>query len=466
MRLEKGQHGRNGLPMVQKSTIAAIRFGYGFRPGEATVGTADALLAGVAGKDAVQAQFRIASTKTRAELIAERRAATAKARKGEAGGERAKKRADGKVRNQTMNDVKTTFQRAIASRTGFRERLVAFWTDHFTVAANGPVLSALVPDLVENAIRPHVGGRFGDMLEAVTLHPAMLIYLNQVQSAGPNSVAGKRRGKGLNENLAREVLELHTLGVGAGYTQDDVRQLAELLTGLSVDKSGFTFRSRIAEPGAEVVLGKRYGGGEASLGDIRAVLADIAVHPDTARHLARKLIVHFVGGEVPEDWVEAIAKVYQASGGDLMATYGALLEEPRAWAEPFNNVKRPFDFMISALRAAQAPASVLDDLKGRELRQGLMEPLMAMGQPLFRPNGPDGWAEAPEAWITPATLAARLQWSGAMADRFLTDVDPRGFLDGALADAASPFLKFAVAGSESRAEGVALALASPEFNRR
>ncbi len=452
--------------MVQKSTIAAIRFGYGFRPGEATVGTADALLAGVAGKDAVQAQFRIASTKTRAELIAERRAATAKARKGEAGGERAKKRADGKVRNQTMNDVKTTFQRAIASRTGFRERLVAFWTDHFTVAANGPVLSALVPDLVENAIRPHVGGRFGDMLEAVTLHPAMLIYLNQVQSAGPNSVAGKRRGKGLNENLAREVLELHTLGVGAGYTQDDVRQLAELLTGLSVDKSGFTFRSRIAEPGAEVVLGKRYGGGEASLGDIRAVLADIAVHPDTARHLARKLIVHFVGGEVPEDWVEAIAKVYQASGGDLMATYGALLEEPRAWAEPFNNVKRPFDFMISALRAAQAPASVLDDLKGRELRQGLMEPLMAMGQPLFRPNGPDGWAEAPEAWITPATLAARLQWSGAMADRFLTDVDPRGFLDGALADAASPFLKFAVAGSESRAEGVALALASPEFNRR
>ncbi len=199
--------------------------------------------------------------------------------------------------------MRTTFQRAIASRTGFRERLVAFWTDHFTVAANGPVLSALVPDLVENAIRPHVGGRFGDMLEAVTLHPAMLIYLNQVQSAGPNSVAGKRRGKGLNENLAREVLELHTLGVGAGYTQDDVRQLAELLTGLSVDKSGFTFRSRIAEPGAEVVLGKRYGGGEASLGDIRAVLADIAVHPDTARHLARKLIVHFVGGEVPEDWV-------------------------------------------------------------------------------------------------------------------------------------------------------------------
>ena len=452
--------------MVRRSTIAAIRYGYGLRPGDTPGANVNALLSGIGKVDGAERAFPIAPFETRAALTAKRRAARKAARDGKSGGRAAKKRVDRELRALMIADIRTILQRALESRTGLRERLAAFWTDHFTVAAIGPVLPALVPDLIENAIRPHVAGNFGDMLVAVSTHPAMLIYLNQVQSVGPSSRAGKRRGRGLNENLAREILELHTLGVGGAYGQYDVRQLAELLTGLSVDKSGFVFRKAIVEPGAETVLGKHYGGGHPSLGDIRYALHDIARHPDTARHLARKLITHFVGGTPPDDWVEKMAFAYRKSDGDLTALYQALLDDDRAWDMPFRKAKLPFEFVISALRAAGVTGEALNALSPRDIRNDLMEPLAAMGQPLFRPGGPDGWPEAPESWITPATLAARLRWSGELVDDLLKDSDPREFLDAALGDAASDLLKFAVAGSESRAEGAALVLVSPDFNRR
>ncbi|MGI9389988.1 MAG: DUF1800 family protein, partial [Boseongicola sp.] len=264
----------------------------------------------------------------------------------------------------------------------------------------------------------------------------------------------------------REVLELHTLGVSSAYTQEDVTQLAKLLTGLTADKSGFVFRRGISEPGAETVLGKRYGGGKSNLCDIHQALQDIAIHPDTARHLSRKLITHFVGGQPPDDWVERMAFAYLDTGGDLMALYETLLADDRAWDMPLRKAKLPFEFVVSALRAAGVTGEGLNSLGPKDIRNDLMEPLAAMGQPLFRPGGPDGWPEAPESWITPATLAARLRWSGNLVDDLLKDTDPREFLDIALGDAASDLLKFAVAGSESRAEGTALVLASPDFNRR
>ncbi|MGI9390929.1 MAG: DUF1800 family protein, partial [Boseongicola sp.] len=265
--------------MVRRNTIAAIRYGYGLRPGEIQSSNLKTLRDGIGRIDDAERRFPVILLESRATLMVERREAQKAAKDGNSDSEAAKKQAVRKVRMQAAADIKVTFQRAIESRAGFRQRLIAFWTDHFTVAANSPTLSVLVPDLIENAIRPDVAGKFGDMLVAVTTHPAMLIYLNQVQSVGPSSRAGKRRGRGLNENLAREVLELHTLGVSSAYTQEDVTQLAKLLTGLSADKSGFVFRKGISEPGAETVLGKRYGGGKPNLYDIHQALQDIAIHP-------------------------------------------------------------------------------------------------------------------------------------------------------------------------------------------
>ena len=326
-------------------------------------------------------------------------------------------------------------------------------------------LVALLPDMIETAIRPHLAGRFADMLSAVATHPAMLIYLDQAQSVGPTSLAGRIRGRGLNENLAREILELHTLGVGAAYTQADVRSFAELLTGLSVDEQGFRFRPGIAEPGPITVLGRSYGGGRKRLEDILAALEDLAAHPDTARHLARKLVVHFIGGVPDRDHVGAVAEAY-ASRGLLADAYAALLDHPAAWAGPLNKAKPPFDFIVSALRALGMRGRQVRDLNRREFRRGLIGPMMLMGQRPFAPPGPDGWPEAPEAWITAAGLAARIRWARAIADRPEAAREPVSFLETALGDAADPVLRSAVAGAETRAEGVALVLASPAFNRR
>ncbi|CAN0602203.1 unnamed protein product, partial [Ectocarpus sp. 12 AP-2014] len=222
-----------------------------------------------------------------------------------------------RLARNSMADMRAILQHAVTG-PGFGERLVQFWGDHFTVAANGPILRVLAPDVVDNAVRPNISGRFSDMLRAVTLHPGMLVYLNQVQSFGPNSKAGKRTGKGLNENLAREILELHTLGVGAGYAQKDVRSFANLLTGLSADKGGFKFRNGLVEPGQHTVLGRVYDG---KLPGIEKALEDIAMHPDTARHLAVKLVTHFIGGTPDPEHVDHMAQAYLASNGDLLKIY-------------------------------------------------------------------------------------------------------------------------------------------------
>ncbi len=294
----------------------------------------------------------------------------------------------------------------------------------------------------------------------------MLVYLDQNSSIGPNSMAGLDRGQGLNENLAREILELHTLGVGSGYGQADVTEFAELLTGIRLTKDGMRFMPRFAEPGAEMVLGVLYGSKNGSLAAVDAALRDIALRPETARHLAHKLAVHFVQDTPDEDLVEHITQAYLASDGDLRTTYGAFLEHPGAWVEALRKVKQPRDYVVSSLRAFGFEADFLRGLDRKEIRSGILNPLSSMGQTPNRPSGPDGWPEEAAAWITPATLSARIEWAMELARRFGQDLDPRVFLEGALGDAASENTSFLVAGSEAKWEGVALALASPEFNRR
>nr|WP_244868087.1 DUF1800 domain-containing protein [Vannielia litorea] len=364
-----------------------------------------------------------------------------------------------------------TLARALEAPHPLRERLTRFWADHFTVKGKGVARKA-VQRFVEDAIRPHVTGSFAAMLKAAVTHPLMLLYLDQNGSVGPGSNYAARqaeRGKtrGLNENLAREVLELHTMGVGGRYTQEDVRQFAELLTGLTMNlRQGMVFRPRRAEPGEEEVLGKVYGGRKARLEHVHAVLDDIAVHPDTADHIARKLAVHFVSDTPPEGLVAALRARFEETGGDLGAVTEALLEHPEAWG-PLAKTKQPYDFLASACRALGVEGRQLTGLGFRKMMLYFLRPMQAMGQPWEQPLGPDGWAEDGAHWLTPQGLAGRINWAMSVSRvEGLSLPDPRRFVVTALGRQASERLAFAARAAEREAEGVGIILASPDFQRR
>ena len=353
---------------------------------------------------------------------------------------------------------------------GLRERLVGFWADHFTAQGKAGLLRWSATPYVEEAIRPHVTGRFADLLVAATTSPLMLHYLDQYRSYGPNSRRAAQQGgrNGLNENLAREVLELHTLGVGAPYDQRDVTALALLFTGLSYQpEQGFVFRKPMAEPGLHQVLGVSYGGDQARLQDIVAALHDLARHPATARHVAQKLAVHFVADAPPEDLVAHLAARFLATDGDLMQVTAALLDHPAAWTPELHNVKPPFDFLSSVARALALPEDRFDRQNERGLARLLRVPLQEMGQPWESPPGPDGWPEEDTHWITPQGLAARLRWAITWPAMVLPDLpDPRDFVTVALGDRVPEPVRFAAMAAENRAEGLGLILASPAFQRR
>lgn len=362
-------------------------------------------------------------------------------------------------------DMMRILARIVRNPRGFRERLFAFWLDHFTVSPTRTNDTFMLAAYFEDAIRPHISGRFADMLKAVVTHPSMLIYLDQSISTGPNSLAGQRRDRGLNENLAREVLELHTLGVDGPYSQEDVRQFAELLTGLTIRQEGVRFAPNRAEPGAETVLGQSYGGDPAKLADIFKFLDNLAVMPATAQHLAQKLAVHFIGPTPPADLVADMAAEYVASGGQLTAFYEVLTTHPAALSAVFPNVRPPFEYVATVLRALDFDWELIANADVRETNT-LGRELTAMGQRPFRPSGPDGWPEAAENWITPPQLAARIAWAGKVASTYAKERDPRALLDAVLGDTAPPALSFAVSGAETKWEGVALLLVSPSLMRR
>ncbi|MEM9582835.1 MAG: DUF1800 domain-containing protein [Pseudomonadota bacterium] len=370
------------------------------------------------------------------------------------------------VRSQ-ISDAKQMFARSIITEAPFRERLVRFWGDHFTVVGTNAMMRNAVPHYLEEAIRPHVAGRFADMLKAVVTHPMMLLYLDQSSSFGPNSPAARGR-RGLNENFARELLELHILGVGHSYAQADVHEMAKLLTGLTANAAqGFSFRPNRAEPGAEIILGRSYGGESANLADIFEALENLALHPTTANHLARKLAVHFTSDTPDPAMVDAMAGAYRDADGALMPMYNAMLNHRFSWESFGQKVKQPIDFVTSAFRALSLPTRSVERLKLNKLRSYVAGPLSAMGQPLFQPDGPDGWPEAAEDWITPQGLAARLQWSMAAPSAFYRGLpDPRGFAESALADLADDRVRFVARSAETRREGIGLILSSPAFQRR
>jgi len=453
--------------------IAEIRFGMGLSPRIAPPVSQDAMLARLRGPDDAAARFVIPlwadtypSPRDYRDLAQVRRAARGTDREAEVLDQQRAMRAAG--RDMWGATFAAHLARAATTSDGMRERLTRFWADHFTVRAVTGVTRHLVSPYVEEAIRPHVMGRFSDMLRAVTTHPMMLVYLDQHLSMGPNSRTALRRNRGLNENLARELLELHTLGVGASYTQTDVRELAELLTGLSYSpKNGFAFLRNIAEPGPEVVLGKTYGGDVPRLDDILTALDDLAMHPDTARHIGRKLAVHFVADDPPVGLVDDLAAVFAETGGDLDAVVAVLLRHPAAWDATRAKVKPPFGFVASAVRALDIDADALAAMSFNEGRAAFGRHLAVMGQPWEEPVGPDGWPEDGPSWITPQGMAGRITWSMIIPQRLRDDLpDPRAFVVTALGPEADPAVVFAAGAAEDRAAGVGLVLASAAFQRR
>jgi len=340
------------------------------------------------------------------------------------------------------------------------ERLVAFWSNHFTVSIQRMVVLPLAGAFEREAIRPHVRGCFRDMLLAVARHPAMLLYLDQAQSAGPGSMAALRRGRGINENLAREVLELHTLGVEGGYSQDDVAAFARILTGWSIAREGepapgsFLFRARAHEPGEKVLLGRRIA--EAGEDEAIAALDMLARHPSTARHVATRMAAHFVADDPPPALVGALARTFMESDGDLAALAATLLRHEASWSSPQAKLKTPNEFVVSALRAA---GIVPED-------QRIVGALRILGQMPFAAPSPAGWPDRAEHWIGPEAIMRRATWAMALAARIAEAQRPEAFIERALGEATGAATRLWMPRAASASDAIALILASPEFQRR
>ncbi len=356
------------------------------------------------------------------------------------------------------------FQKQAQAEAGYVERLVAFWSNHFAVSvAKGQILRAAAGSFEREAIRPHVLGRFADMLRAVEQHPAMLFYLDNQRSMGPNSRAGRNRGKGLNENLARETLELHTLGVDGGYTQADVTSLARIITGWTFagrfgrigEPGSFVFLPNWHEPGAQTLLCNSYP--QQGLAQGEAALTELARHPATAKHVATKLVRHFVADEPPPPLVERIARVFCDTDGDLAEVSLALLRDDDAWRSPLMKIRAPSEFLIATARATgftpPAPQPILGALK-------------AMGMVLWGPPGPNGFPDTAAAWASPEAMKIRLDVSWRAAQRIKDEVEPLAVLDAVAGGAASRETREAMARAESRQQALAILFMSPEFQRR
>lgn len=355
-------------------------------------------------------------------------------------------------------------QRATMTESGFVERLVAFWSNHFCISANKGELARIWSGAFEReAIRPHVLGRFSDMVLAVEQHPAMIFFLDNQQSIGPQSRAGQNRKRGLNENLAREIMELHTLGVHGGYTQDDVTSLARIITGWTFagreGKIGvpgtFVFNANAHEPGPQKLLGKVYEDTGVAQGG--AALADIVRRPATAKFIATKFVRHFVADDPPPALVAKLEATFRKTDGDLRAMTLALVDADEAWHAPMTKIRMPYEYLIATGRMmGQIPGDPQRYLGG----------LNVLGQPLWTPAGPNGFADTNAAWAAPEGLKLRLDIASQISSRIGDTLDPRALLDVVAGEAASAETRQTVERAESKQQAFALLLMSPEFQRR
>ncbi|MDJ0641477.1 MAG: DUF1800 domain-containing protein [Erythrobacter sp.] len=375
-------------------------------------------------------------------------------------------------RGAFREDVALRTRIAVNSDAPMIERLVHFWSNHFSVSIGKVGTMHQVGNHEFTAIRPHVLGTFGDMLKAATLHPAMLLYLDQFRSTGPNSQFIRRRRnsargpRGLNENLAREILELHTIGVDGGYSQSDVTEFARALTGWTIaglpmterfsdpQPGGAVFIRVAHEPGLRTIMGRSYrdNGPQQAM----AILDDLAAHPSTARFIAKKLARHFAGDEPPQSLVANLERDFLRSGGDLASLTRTLIEAPEVWnAEPAK-FRQPFEWLVSVMRFAG-----IDNLGSRRIVGALNE----IGQVPWRAPSPAGYDDLSGSWAGPDALFRRVE----LAERIARNVPSDDILNraetafpGSLSDNTRTWLSRA----ESNAQALGLLLVAPEMMRR
>lgn len=479
--------------MTLPSIIAANRFGLGARPGELAAIDGDPrgwLLQQIAGTRPLpqevaalpssakvfQTSVQVLQQQRPPAGTSRRRSQQKRAAEGEEkdGDDRVKRMENGRGQVVTMyqEQVAARYRVAMRSEEPFRERLVHFWTNHFAVSADKLQILGLAGTLENEAVRPHLGGRFVDLLLAVEAHPAMVLYLDNQASIGPNSPLAQRAARrtqgerklDINENLAREILELHTLGVNGGYTQADVTTFARALTGWSIagvrggepERAGqFVFRELAHEPGAKQILGKSYK--EEGVAQPRVVLRDLAVHPATARHVATKLARHFIGDEPPQTAVSRLEKVFLDTEGDLPSLHRALVESPEAWDRTVTKFKTPHDFVVSTFR-------MLDFVPS--LPQQIFAPFQLLGQRPYAPGSPAGWPDTAGQWDGPDALLKRIEWASVIGERIGSKVQPLEVGVQALGAALAERTRTAISRAESSAQAMVLLLASPEFQRR
>ncbi len=369
-----------------------------------------------------------------------------------------------KHRKVYRNEAAARIFAQITARASFYERLVAFWGNHFTVSVLKPRVLGLAGAFEREAIRPHVTGRFYDLLVAVYRHQAMLIYLDNIMSIGPRSILGRRRRRGLNENLAREVLELHTLGVDGGYSQGDVVSLAKILTGWTIERNEnherfgrFNFRERWHEPGPKLFLGRRIS--EAGEDEGKRALRLIATHPSTARHIAFKLARHFVADDPPKPVVDRLAAVFLDTGGDLQQVADTLVDLPDAWEVPFAKFKTPNEYVVSVLR-------LIGYEPGYATAGELFQAITHMGQKPFAAPSPAGWPDIGAFWASPESVLRRIEWANVVAQKSRGSIDPLRIADEGFGELLSGATLAAVERAPTAEDGLALLLASPEAMRR
>jgi len=453
------------------ASIATTRFGLGARPGEIAKALDDP-------KGYLAAQVRLAGadpTQVNPPTLAQRMQdllnyKAERAQDKDDGGQRSPAARQGhrELREDTAEDFNARLRLAVTTPDSFRERWALFWINHFTVSAAKMQTATLLGPFENEAIRPHAFGRFEDMLVASSSHPAMLYYLDQAPSVGPDSIAAQnqeRMGKhvGLNENLAREIMELHTVGVEAAYSQTDVTEFARAMTGWTVgagndppERHGqFYFRERAHEPGRRVIMGRTYADG--GVQQAREVMHDLAANPHTAHHIALKLARHFVADDPPPSLVAGLTQSYMTTGGRLADLALTLVSAPEAWDPTPQKFKTPYEFLVSAWRATD------NEPYDYKTASGV---LTFMGQKPLMPPSPKGWPEEAQIWCAPDAVIKRMNWSENFATRAGADHDPMLIADNALGARLSPLVAKTISRAETRAEGLAILLMSPEFQRR
>ena len=360
-----------------------------------------------------------------------------------------------------FGDINAYIGRPATTSVPFVERLVNMWSNRISISNDSNNLGNYLQSYRDDAIRPNIAGRYADMVKAALWHPAMQVYLTQSDSVGPNSFIGRSKGMGLNENLAREFLELHTMG--HGYTQTDVTQFARLLAGMTNDRAGPHVNMRRAEPGNKQILGATYGVG---MDEINRLVETVAHRPETADAVAFYMARHFIADVPPPDLVQALSASYLANDTELVPVYRTLLQHASASDPVMQKVRSPHEYAAASLRL-MGLSGVEENMLG--FAKGLMQvpaALARMGQLPFRALRPDGWPEVAAGWMTPPMMAARVDWAIDLARATGDRADPSALATFALGDMASPLLQRAVAGAEQRWEGLAVLIASPEFSRR